>query len=420
MTDQAKSGGYKFLAIKDRDCLLGSNGQIALEDREALLEVQEEYALRVAIASEAPMTSLLKLSELLQLPRNSGYIISHLGARVHNCRTGRELASRPLRPAELTRLYELVNSDYTLALIGEKALYATKTHQPRVLQLAKLWGMPISELVEADESFQAPSEPIFRALILARQDRLEKLSERLKAEQALTATLYDEPMNELSVVASGVSLRGALDFILDRLDLNQQNIIAVGTTLEDVAMVQRAGLGVAMANAPEPLKSCADYITTSCDAAGLAHMITKQIKLRYDGVPFDPEDANAIMPNTLMGALCMRCTEIVQGYVTGTMPVDSRTRQPMGILHGGASLAFAETLAGLGSVAIANEGEIQVGMQVSGYHVSSTVVGDTVRGVATILHKGRSTHVWNVDIYSTQSGKLISTCRVINSILKQR
>lgn len=420
MTDQAKSGGYKFLAIKDRDCLLGSNGQIALEDREALLEVQEEYALRVAIASEAPMTSLLKLSELLQLPRNSGYIISHLGARVHNCRTGRELASRPLRPAELTRLYELVNSDYTLALIGEKALYTTKTHQPRVLQLAKLWGMPISELVEADESFQAPSEPIFRALILARQDRLEKLSERLKAEQALTATLYDEPMNELSVVASGVSLRGALDFILDRLDLNQQNIIAVGTTLEDVAMVQRAGLGVAMANAPEPLKSCADYITTSCDAAGLAHMITKQIKLRYDGVPFDPEDANAIMPNTLMGALGMRCTEIAQGYVTGTMPVDSRTRQPMGILHGGASLAFAETLAGLGSVAIANEGEIQVGMQVSGYHVSSTVVGDTVRGVATILHKGRSTHVWNVDIYSTQSGKLISTCRVINSILKQR
>lgn len=234
MTDQAKSGGYKFLAIKDRDCLLGSNGQIALEDREALLEVQEEYALRVAIASEAPMTSLLKLSEQLQLPRNSGYIISHLGARVHNCRTDRELASRPLRPAELSHLYELVDSDYTLVFIGEKALYATKTHQPRVLQLAKLWGMPILDLTKADEPFQAPSEPIFRALILARQDRLEKLSERLKAEQALTATLYDEPMNELSIVSSGVSLRGALDFILDRLDLNQQNIIAVGTTLEVV------------------------------------------------------------------------------------------------------------------------------------------------------------------------------------------
>ena len=420
MKDQAKSGGYKFLAIKDRDCLLGSNGQIALEDREALLEVQEEYALRVAVASDAPMTSLLNISEQLQLPRNSGYIISHLGARIHNCRTGRELASRPLRAEQLTHLYELVDSDYTLALIGEKALYATKTHQPRILQLAKPWSMPILDLTKADEPFKAPAEPIFRAIILARQDRLAKLSDQLNAGQGLTATLYDEPMNELSIVASGVSLRGALDFILDRLDLNQQNIIAVGTTLEDVAMVQRAGLGVAMANAPEPLKSCADYITTSCDAAGLAHMITKQIKLRYDGVPFDPEDANEIMPNTLMGTLGMRCTEIARGYVTGTMPVDNRTRQPMGILHGGASLAFAETLAGLGSVAIANEGEIQVGMQVSGYHVSSTVVGDTVRGVATILHQGRSTHVWNVDIYSTQSGKLICTCRVINSIIKKR
>ena len=193
--NQAKSGGYKFLAIKDRNCLLGSNGEIALEDREALLEVQEEYALRVAVASEAPMSSLLKISEQLQLPRNSGYVISHLGARIHNCRTGRELASRPLRAEQLTHLYKLVDSDYTLALIGEKALYATKTHQPRILQLAKLWGMPILDLTKANEPFKAPAEPIFRALILARQDRLAKLSDQLNAGQGLTATLYDEPMN---------------------------------------------------------------------------------------------------------------------------------------------------------------------------------------------------------------------------------
>jgi len=417
---QTKAGGYKFLAIKDQDCLLGSSGQITIEDREALQEVQEDYALRVALTSEAPMTSLLKFSEQLQLPRNSGYIISHSGARIHNCRTGRELASRPLKASLLTHICELVDNDYTLALIGEKGLYATKTHQPRLLQLAKLWSMPILDLVDTDGKIKLPTEPIFRVIILSRQDRLTRLYECLAAEQDLTATLIKEPHCELSVVASGVSLQGALDFILDRLDLHHQNMIAVGTTLEDVTMVQRAGLGVAMANAPEPLKSCADYITTSCDEAGLAHMITKQIKLRYDGVPFYPEDANAIMPNTLMGALGIRCTEIARGYVTGTMPVDNRTRQPMGILHGGASLAFPETLAGLGSVAIADEGEIQVGMQVSGYHVASTVVGDTVRGEATILHQGRSTHVWNVDIYSTQSGKLISSCRVVNSILKQR
>lgn len=417
---QTKSGSYKFLAIKDRDCLLDSTGQIALEDREALLELQEEYALRVAITSEAPTTSLLKLSEQLQLPRNSGYIISHLGARIHNCRTGRELASRPLKESQLSHLHQLVDSDYTLAFIGEKALYATKTHQPRILQLAKTWKMPIIALTDSEGEVKMPSEPIFRAIILSRQDRIAKLHDQLTSTQGLAMTLIDGLTSELSIVAHGVSLQGALDFILDRLDLSPQSLIAVGTTLEDVAMVQRAGLGVAMANAPEPLKSCADYITTSCDEAGLAHMITKHIKLRYDGVPFTPEDANAIMPNTLMGNLGIRCTEIARGYVAATMPVDHRTRQPMGILHGGASLALAETLAGLGSVAIANEGEIQVGMQVSGYHVASTVVGDTVRGEATILHKGRSTHVWNVDIYSTQSGKLISTCRVINSILKQR
>ena len=77
--------------------------------------------------------------------------------------------------------------------------------------------------------------------------------------------------------------------------------------------------------------------------------------------------------------------------------VDHRTRQPFGILHGGATLALAETVAGLGSMVICNPDEFVVGMQVSGNHISSAHEGDTVRAVATIVHKGRSSHVWNVD-----------------------
>ena len=62
---------------------------------------------------------------------------------------------------------------------------------------------------------------------------------------------------------------------------------------------------------------------------------------------------------------------------------------------------------------------MMVGMQVSGHHLSSAHEGDTVRAVATIIHKGRSSHVWNVDIF-TSTDKLVSSVRVVNSVMKKR
>ena len=120
-----------------------------------------------------------------------------------------------------------------------------------------------------------------------------------------------------------------------------------------------------------------------------------------------------------MGNLGIQYTYLTEGRVEATMPVDHRTRQPFGILHGGATLALAETVAGLGSMALCQTDEFVVGMQVSGNHVSSALEGDTVRAVGTVVHKGRSSHVWNVDVF-TSTGKLVSTVRVVNSVMKKR
>ncbi len=91
----------------------------------------------------------------------------------------------------------------------------------------------------------------------------------------------------------------------------------------------------------------------------------------------------------------------------------------LGILHGGATLALAETVAGIGSMIICEPDEIVVGMQVSGNHISSAHEGDSVRVVGTILHKGRSSHIWNVDVF-TSTNKLVSSVRVVNSVIKKR
>ncbi len=120
-----------------------------------------------------------------------------------------------------------------------------------------------------------------------------------------------------------------------------------------------------------------------------------------------------------MGNLGIQYTYPDETRIEATMPVDHRTRQPFGMLHGGATLALAETIAGLGSTILCQPDEVAVGMQVSGNHISSAQEGDTVRAVGTIMHKGRSSHVWNVDVF-TSTGKLVSSVRVVNSVMKKR
>ena len=100
------------------------------------------------------------------------------------------------------------------------------------------------------------------------------------------------------------------------------------------------------------------------------------------------------------------------------MKVDERNRQPFGFLSGGASLALAENVAGVGSSALC-PGCACVGIEVSGSHVKAVVEGDLVTAYARLLHQGSTLHVWNVDIKDT-AGDLISNVRVTNYIVRQK
>lgn len=102
-----------------------------------------------------------------------------------------------------------------------------------------------------------------------------------------------------------------------------------------------------------------------------------------------------------------------------TMPVERGFTQTMGILHGGATISLAESVAGVGSNNICASDERSVGMQISASHISSAQVGDTVLAKGILVHKGRSTHIWDVNVYSEKTGKLISSIRVTNAIVKK-
>lgn len=127
---------------------------------------------------------------------------------------------------------------------------------------------------------------------------------------------------------------------------------------------------------------------------------------------------NQYVKGTMVENLGIQFTALGEGWVEASMPVDHRTSRPGGLLHGGANLALAETVAGLGSMLVVDINEFDVrGIQVSANHTGGASEG-TVMARAEIVHPGSQTHVWNVEI-KDRAGKLISTARVTNMIVKR-
>ncbi len=130
------------------------------------------------------------------------------------------------------------------------------------------------------------------------------------------------------------------------------------------------------------------------------------------------ENLNKLNKGTLMEVLNIEYIAADDGIVTAKMPVNESTFQPDKILHGGANLALAETVAGLGSALMVDLKQYSVrGAQVSANHVGTTNKGHVfAKGI--IIHKGKNTHVWNIDIKDS-NGNLVSTCRITNIIVKK-
>jgi 1,4-dihydroxy-2-naphthoyl-CoA hydrolase len=131
--------------------------------------------------------------------------------------------------------------------------------------------------------------------------------------------------------------------------------------------------------------------------------------------PVDLETANAWSRRTLMQALGIRITEIGDDFLRGTMPVDDRTRQPYGILHGGASVALAETLGSTAAMLCCGDGRAAVGLDINANHLRAVREG-LVTGTARAVHVGRSTQVGEIRI-EDDAGKLVCIARLTMAVV---
>lgn len=131
------------------------------------------------------------------------------------------------------------------------------------------------------------------------------------------------------------------------------------------------------------------------------------------------EDFASWGKNTMSEALGMQFTEIGDNYLKLSMPVDERTKQPYGLLHGGASVALAETAGSVASALVMDRSKfICVGIEINANHVRSAREG-IVTGTCTPIHLGSSTHVWEIRIHDDKE-KLVCVSRLTVAILERK
>ena len=131
------------------------------------------------------------------------------------------------------------------------------------------------------------------------------------------------------------------------------------------------------------------------------------------------ENLGEVDKDTMDGYIGIEWTDLGDNFLKARMPVDHRTKQAYGLLHGGASCVLAETIGSVASAMVIDRSRFQcVGLEINANHVHSATAG-FVTGIATPLHLGKSTHVWDIKIYN-DNDKMICVSRLTVAIIEKR
>ena len=121
-----------------------------------------------------------------------------------------------------------------------------------------------------------------------------------------------------------------------------------------------------------------------------------------------------------MDFLDIECQEVGADYIIATMPVTSKVKQPMGLMHGGASMVLIESIGSMGSACVIDlDKKAPVGLEINANHIGSMRDG-IVKAHGKLIHFGNTTHIWQVDLFDSESDKLICTGRLTVLIIDKK
>ncbi len=268
------SHNYKLLVVDVDGTLIGKDGTISAEDREALAKASN-LGIPVSLSTGRVPQACLAFINQLSL---DGYHIFFDGALVSNPKQGKEVYVQPLNKTVVRQAVEFAHSnDVYLELYSathyfvERETWATDIHhqffglQPTVVDFTKLWNR--ERIIKGELMTSSPQEAV------------QARSFHLQFNDSLHFSWVKTPaypgVDFINLVDPGVSKGRALEALASHLGISLTEVIAIGDGTNDISLLSCAGLAIAMGNAPDEVKAVADYITLDVEHSGLAAAIER-------------------------------------------------------------------------------------------------------------------------------------------------
>ena len=271
-TEKNMAGPYEIIVL-DLDGTLTNRDKVITPRTKAALMKAQERGKKVVLASGRPTQGVIPLAKELRLEEYSGYILSFNGGRIINCKTGETVFARSLPVSANKKIIGLAEENQVDIVTYEGSrIIASNPESPYTKLESRINGMEIWKPENMAEyvNFEVP-----KFLMMEDGDYLAMVEPKVKAAMGKNFSVYRSDPFFLEIMPQGIDKAHSLTKLLTSIGLSTDAMICCGDGYNDLAMIETAGLGVAMANAQPLVKESADYITKSNDEDGVLHVINE-------------------------------------------------------------------------------------------------------------------------------------------------
>lgn len=262
----------KVLVVDVDGTLVNTKKQITKPVREAMIRVQEA-GVKVVIASGRSVPGVMLMANQIDLKKYGGYILTCNGARITNVATGEILYDVCLPQELIPEIHEFAKKhDINIMTYHNNQIVAETTECPYINLDAT--GCKI-DIHKVDDFSKEVTYPVNKCLLTGDPERMEVIEEDGVRQFDGRISVYRSEGFYLEMMPLGIDKAFGLAKMLERLGYSREEMICCGDGYNDISMIEYAGFGVAMANAPEDVRACAGYVAPSCDEDGLCDVIDR-------------------------------------------------------------------------------------------------------------------------------------------------
>lgn len=263
---------YKIIALDIDGTLTNSCKEITPATRNSLIDFQRRGG-KVVLASGRPTMGIVPYAEALKLSKFGGYILSYNGGCIVDCSSGNTLFQDKLPLEVVPEICSAIrNKPVGINTYEDDKIIAGNQVNSYTELECRINGM---KLKYVEDFVSYVNFDITKCLIQGDPEEIVKLEKELSERYKGRLGIFRSEAFFLEIVPDGIDKAKSIGRLLGILGLTHEECAACGDGFNDISMIEYAGLGVAMANAKQPVKDAADYITLSNDQDGIAHLLKR-------------------------------------------------------------------------------------------------------------------------------------------------